>query len=232
MTSSYPPLPPSPSLPSLSQRKKPVIPTKSHPTVPPKKKLKFAQHVVRQDTEVARARPQVSREQREKMSEKDLLNLIEKITTGFETKLTMVDYDRMISETDRNTAFRANEDMENFITSLIDHFVRYDIIEVLKEFPLLLERCPGRHDRDRFDGTTIDLIENWDQIGDGKRITVRHIGETVAWMKRYSTVDSESFLDDMDWQHRFLMTAWTQDYMTLYCPTLEKVIQQQTKEDH
>ena len=203
MSSSYPPLPPSP------KDVKPIITKNANAvTAPPKKKLKFATHVVRQDSEVAKARPQVSREQRENMSEKDLLNLIEKITTGFDAKLSMVDYDKMTSEADTDSIFLANEGMENFVTSYLAHCVRFDMVETIQEFPLLQSPESGLSDRDRFDeNSTIDLLENWDQIGDGKSITLKQIASTVAWMKRYTTVDSESYLDDMDWQHRFLMNC-------------------------
>ena len=201
MSSSYPPLPPSP--PDVKPN---IVASTIAIANPLKKKMKFAAHVVRQDVKVSKARPQVSKEQREKMSEKDLLNLVEKITKGFTPKLSMVDYDKMTSDVDNESIFLVNEGMENFVTSYLNHCVRYDMAEILQEFPLLKSPEPGLTDRNRFDGTsTINLLDNWDKIGDGKAITLHQIATTVAWMKRYTSLDSESYLDDMDWQHRFLM---------------------------
>ena len=133
------------------------------------------------------------------MSRKELLTLAEKVTAGFAKKLSMVNYEKMGTDDNDGAIFLVNEGMENFITSFLAHTTRYDFADVLLEFPVLKPNTPGLSDRSRYDGTTnINLFNNWDHVGDGKAITVRQIADTVAWMKRYSTIDSESFLKDMD----------------------------------
>ena len=113
MSSSYPPLPPSPKdvKPTVTKYAQTAIASTPATVAPPSKKMKFTTHIVRQDEEVSNARPLATREQRLKMNEKDLINLIEKITTGFEKKLSKVDYDKMMSKSNKEDLFQANEGM-------------------------------------------------------------------------------------------------------------------------
>ena len=83
--------------------------------------------------------------------------------------------------------------------------------ELMMKFPNL-DDTP--HEADRFNsGKTINLIENWDRIGDGpdKDISVSDIAETVEWIKEYATQDSESYLEDMEWIHEYMLDSLDPD---------------------
>ena len=88
------------------------------------------------------------------MTRKELLVLAEKVTTGFEKKLSMVNYDKMTINKNDDSVFLVNEEMENFFTSTIAHTTRFDFAEVLQEFSILKPSTPGLSDRDRYDGVT------------------------------------------------------------------------------
>ena len=168
--------------------------------------IAFSRQVVRQKTEIERARPQVTKAQRETMNEKELLNLTKEATLGFQTKLTMIAYDKIGTDADSDM-FESNEEIENFVTSFQHHCIRFDMIELLIKFPVL-DLSPQVSDEARHDeGRTIDLLDKWDQIGASKKISLKTIATTITWIKQYCTSDSEPYLDDIDWQHRFLMNC-------------------------
>ena len=84
---------------------------------------------------------------------------------------------------------------------------RYDIIEFTRKFPWL-EESGTVEDSERFrQQKTIDLFEQWDQIGRDKKISLKRIADTTVLMKQYLSEGrvSESFLDDLDWQHKYLI---------------------------
>ena len=167
----------------------------------------FAKKVVRNKAQIKVAKPEVTREARLRFTTKERQNFIEKVITGKSDKLAMIDYGKMMDATAaHDDVFAVNETIENFVSYAAKHFIRFDIIEFMKKFPWLEERG-AVPEEDRFDGKTIDLFEQWDQIGRGKVITLKRIADTTVWMKTYLTEGptSESFLDDLDWQHKYLL---------------------------
>ena len=134
--------------------------------------IAFSRQVVRQKTEIERARPQVTKAQRETMNEKELLNLTKEATLGFQTKLTMIAYDKIGTDADSDM-FESNEEIENFVTSFQHHCIWFDMIELLIKFPVL-DLSPQVSDEARHDEwRTIDLLDKWDQIGASKQIPSR-----------------------------------------------------------
>ena len=70
------------------------------------------------------------------MNEKELLSLTKEATVGFEKKLSMTSYDKIGTASD-NEVFEAHEGIENFVTTFMNHCIRFDMDELLHEFPLL-----------------------------------------------------------------------------------------------
>ena len=188
------------------------------PSVPPsnpvqqvKKKLTFSTIQVRKSEEVT-LKPEITKDQREHArvySQKEYLSITEKATHGTSKKLSMVDYTKFTTaNNDELDIFQENEDVENFITNFEGHCIRFDMADLLREFPILERSTDPNDDSDRFrNGETWDLLNNWDQIGPYKKITIPNIAETIDWVVRYASVGCESYLTDLSWTHRYLMNS-------------------------
>ena len=168
----------------------------------------FVNTVVRAKSQIKISKPEVPRDTRLGYTPKERQNFIDKVITGRSTKLTMIDYGKMMdTSTTNDDVFAVNETIENFIDEAKDHFIRYDIIEFMRKFPWL-DESGTVEDSERFhEQKTIDLFQHWDQIGRDKKISLKRIADTTVWMKQYLSEGtiSESFLDDLDWQHKYLI---------------------------
>ena len=79
---------------------------------------------------------------------------------------------------------------------------------LLCEFPILEKSTNPINDSDRFqNGETWDLLNNWDQIGPYKKISIQNIAETIDWVVHYASVGCESHLTDLSWKHHYLMNS-------------------------
>ena len=105
----------------------------------------------------------------------------------------------------QDDVFTINENIENFVVEAEKHFIRYDIVEFMRNFPWLKDKGTVA-EADRFDPLdTINLFNQWDQIGRDKYITLKRIADTTVWVKTYLSEGSESYLDDLDWQHKYFL---------------------------
>jgi hypothetical protein len=155
--------------------------------------------------------PQFSREYRNTASTKEKIQISTKACTGAELKLQKVDYARISTSDQDDELLKNNVAIETFIRKFKRHCIRYDMHEFMTRFPKL-DDTPN--DADRFNqGNTINLIENWDRIGEGtdKEISVEEIADTVEWIRAYATQDSESYLEDMEWIHEHILDSLDED---------------------
>ena len=174
---------------------------------PPKMSLQFAPRKVRTNNDDETLIPQFSREYRSATSTKEKIQISEKACAGADMKLKKVDYAKIATNEKDDELLKNNLAIETFIRKLKRHAIRYDMHELMTKFPMLEDTL---HDHDRFSkGETINLIENWDRIGDGndKRITVTEIADTVAWIKEYASAGSLSYLEDMEWTHEHILNS-------------------------
>ena len=120
----------------------------------------------------------------------------------------MIDYGKMMdTSAPQDDVFAINESIENFVVEAEKHFIRYDVVEFMKNFPWLKDEGTVP-EADRFDpSNTVNLLDQWDQIGRDKLITLRRIADTTVWVKTYLSEESESYLDDLDWQHKYLLNC-------------------------
>ena len=85
--------------------------------------------------------------------------------------MSKLDYDKINDHSTDDMLLKTNINVDRFIEVFETHGNRYDMLYTLKNFPLL-EEAIGNDDATRFrNGNTIDLVENWDQIGEKKAIT-------------------------------------------------------------
>ena len=196
--------PPSPS-------SKGAFATTSNMKPPAKLSLRFAPKKMRNDEDEDALIPQFSREYRSIATTKEKITISREACSGAEMKLKKVDYARIATNEKDDELIKNNVAIETFIMNFKMHSIRYDMQELMTKFPILEDTLI---DTDRFNnGKTINLIENWDRIGDGtgKQITVREIADTVAWIKRYAEADSVSYLEDMQWLHVHILNSLDED---------------------
>ena len=174
-------------------------------------KPSFADSAVRKAEDIAQAKPQFSREIREKASTKEKLIISSEATKGAESKLQKVDVVTELSQKGRKSVLNNNVEVDTFIENLERHCVRFDMNYFMTNFPSLEEASAGDHDRFR-SGKTVDLFKKWDLIGSkhsNKQVVLNNIGETIAWLKTYTKAESESYLEDMEWVHMHLLNSMT-----------------------
>ena len=185
--------------------------TKTLVTTTTRQVPKFALKQVRAANDDMIMTPQFSREYRTQCSTKERLQLSREACKGAELKLQKVNYARISTYEKDDELLKNNVAIETFIRKFKEHCTKFDMTEFLSKFPVLEDNC---NDANRFDkGNTINLLENWDRIGDGvdKRITVTEIADTISWIKCFATDDSTSFLEDMEWTHLHIMDSMDEE---------------------
>ena len=189
----------------------------------------FDKRVVRDKRQIKISKAEVTRDTRSNFTIKERQNFIEKVTTGRTSKLAMIDYGKMMnSSTPQDDVFVINESIENFVVEAEKHFIRYDVIEFMKNFPWLQDQGTVP-EADRFDqGHTVNLINCWDQIGRDKRITLRRIAETTTWVKTYLSAGFESYLDDLDWQHKYFLDCMDDNLLQSVLGELKNKFEEET----
>ena len=199
---------PSSSAPSTAPAAGTVAPTPvaAPIIVPPTQK--FGKTVVRSKEQKSGQRAQYSRNWRENCTSKEKSQFIKDATTGLTKKISKIDYDK-IHTTDADFFLEKNISVETFIDNIRKHCVRYDIAYTFQNFPLLDEPVGGDEWTRARNGRTIDLFEEWDQIGEGtnKKLSVEQISETINWLKDHTIPECESYIDDLDWTHLFILDS-------------------------
>ena len=191
-------------------------------TAPSSSQPTFETHEVRNDDQIKITRPQFSRTMREKLPPKEKINLTTEATSGSDKKIKRVDYSKVNLESTDANALKNNVEIESFINEFENHCVRFDMVYTLKNFPLLDDPIVSGDDSTRFrNGNTIDLIKKWDQIGDGKEISLQLIGEAIDWLKRYTSKNCESYLEDLQWVDLHLKNSMQASLRESVSSTLE-----------
>ena len=143
---------------------------------------------------------------------------MEKATLGVTPKLQSVDFESITAEGD-NSKFENSLEVDSFLSKLESHFHRFDIIHFFNHFPVLEE--PHQSESDRFrSGTTIDLFSVWDQIGKDKLISTSQIADTIEWIRAFSTNESASYIEDLDWSHQYLLNSMEPELLETVHSTL------------
>ena len=134
---------------------------------------------------------------RAQMQSKEKMALIERITTGFETKLLMIEYNKMDGDENQTNVFATNEDIENFNNWSPESFCLIWYNQYILGISNAREPRFNRQREDHHDNNdTIDLFNNWDQIGQNKSVSLFCISDRIVWMKTYLESSCESFLDE------------------------------------
>jgi hypothetical protein len=191
----------------------------------PPKKPSFATQVVRGEEECKKARPQFTREAREiasKKSSKDYIHIAKEARSGLGTDLSMIDYAKIGMSSKDDSLFKNNLEVETFIVNFELHCIRYDMAEFYENFPVLDPPDSSGDETNRYSkGKTINLFKKWDRIGDLKDISLTQIADTIAWIKKYATKESESYLEDLDWSHHALIASMDDELSETVTSTLQ-----------
>ena len=171
--------------------------------------LQFAAAPVRSNRELESAKAQFTKVTRMSVPSKELLSISEKAMTGAELKLEKVDYDKVADSNDV-TIFQNNVKVENFVSKLKQHAIKFDAVDLFQKFPLLDEAIVDESDRFR-NNKTIDLLDKWDRIGDNKELSIKDLADTIIWIKTFATSSSEVFLQDLDWMHHHLLNSMSEE---------------------
>jgi hypothetical protein len=174
-----------------------------------RQKIKFASVEVRPAESRRKLPPQFSKEVRAIASSKELMTISDKAQTGTTSKLSMIDYSKIGVDSKDDSLFQNNLEIETFIEKFEIHCGTFEMIELFNEFPVLQEPLDEHLDgADRFrEGKTINLLDKWDRIGDDKDISLRDIADTIHWIKKFATSDSEAYLQDLSWTHNYLLRS-------------------------
>jgi hypothetical protein len=172
----------------------------------------FEKVAVRSDDDCKQAEPQVpraTRMQAKLKSSKEYVHISEKAQAGTgEAKLSMIDYAKIGVNSQDDSLFESNVEVETFVNNFERHCINYDMVAFLHNFPLLDPPTPGVDESTRFQsGNTINLLDKWDRIGENKDITLDEIARTTHWIKTYTSKGSQSYLDDMAWTHNYLLNS-------------------------
>jgi hypothetical protein len=171
----------------------------------------FETVAVRTDDNCKQAEPQVPRAihiQAKQTSSKEFILISEKAQKGTEVKLSMIDYAKIGVNSQDDTLFESNVEVETSVNNFKRHCINYDMVALLHNFPLLEPSVPGIHESTRFhSGNTINLLDKWDRIGENKDITLDQIAHTTHWIKTYTSKGSQLYLGDMAWGHNYLLNS-------------------------
>eukprot|EP00957_Ditylum_brightwellii_P139717 10647777-Ditylum_brightwellii.AAC.1 len=88
------------------------------------------------------------------------------------------------------------------------HLACFDMIYLSENFPLL---SPKQADTNKSlcnqNKLTTNLIRKWDQIGNGKLITVPQIAETIMRLFTYLVNRSDEYIYNMQWSLTYLLNS-------------------------
>ena len=157
---------------------------------PTPSKPSFATSEVRGKEDIGYVGPQFTHQQRDTCSSKDKQQFIKDASEGANLKLSKLDYDKINDQTTDDLLLKTNVNVDRFIETFETHGNRYDMLYIFKNFPLLENAIDSGGDASHFhNGNTIDLLDNWDQIGEKKTMTLGMIADTIVWLKRFTTTD-------------------------------------------
>ena len=84
------------------------------------------------------------------------------------------------------------------------------MIYFIKNVPILTATEVANDEAERFDdGKTINLLEDWDQIGENNLTALENVGDTIAWLNTFSV--EESYLEDLKRMDQHFLNSMNQD---------------------
>ncbi len=184
------------------------------PSAPTEPKLGFATQAVRKKEDIAITKAQFPKSYRLTVTAEERMKISKAACTGASLKLEKVDYSKMSKDTFNDDQFDKIVEMQTFLSQTKQHFIKYDMCYLFRNFPVLEDSVSGdpNNKSDRFrSGHTVDLFEVWSRIGTGKEIPVQRIADVVGWIQEYATEDSAPFLEDMEWTHAYLLGSMSND---------------------
>lgn len=172
----------------------------------------FSATAVRNLNDIALTKSQFTKAYRTSAPADERIKLYKGACTGSDKKLKKIDYAKMSqdSSTFSDNQFDNIVEMNRFLLNMKDHFIKYDMAYFFMNFPVLEASTSGvvGDDGDRFrSGITVNLFDLWTQIGVKKDIVIENIADSMKWLQVYTNKASETFLEDLEWTHRYLMDS-------------------------
>eukprot|EP00957_Ditylum_brightwellii_P109787 8373392-Ditylum_brightwellii.AAC.1 len=79
---------------------------------------------------------------------------------------------------------------------------------LFENFPKLSPKDPNIDDSKHFNkNETVNLLNNWDYIDEGKEITLTQISVRVAWLHTYLNRSCNEYIQDIKWISTYLLNS-------------------------
>lgn len=111
-------------------------------------------------------------------------------------KLQRINFESITVEGDP-TKFESSLEVDYFLDKLESHLYHFFLAPFFIVFLLLEHTLNNESDRLR-NGRTINLLTNWDQIGESKSITTNQIAKTIERIQSFEDATSSSLIKDLD----------------------------------
>lgn len=111
-------------------------------------------------------------------------------------KLQRINFESITVEGDP-TKFESSLEVDYFLDKLESHLYHFVLAPFFTVFLLLEHTLNNESDRLR-NGRTINLLTNWDQIGESKSITTNQIAKTIERIQSFEDATSSSLIKDLD----------------------------------
>ena len=167
----------------------------------------FASTKVRSKQQIGFTRQQFSHTLRESSTTKDKIQICHEVTTGAMIKIKKIDCDQVGINSKDDTLFENNVEVKTFISAVERHCIHFDMAYFFKNFPILKDPINGDHSMRFSNGLTVDLFEEWEMIGDQKPVSLQMMAEGIQWLKEYTDLSCESYLEDLEWTNKHLMSS-------------------------
>ncbi len=144
---------------------------------------------------------------------------MEKATLGAIPKLQSIDFESITAKETIQILKIVLNQVDSFLSKLEPHFHCFDIIHFFSHFPVLNELLQDESDHFQ-NGTTINLLSVWDQIGKDKLISACQISDTIEWIRTFSTPELASYIEDLDWSNQYLLNSMEPELLETVHSTL------------
>ena len=170
----------------------------------------FASAAVRSENSIALTKAQFPKSYRAAATAEERMKICKEACTGSAMKLKKIDYSKMVQESFSDDQFDSIVGMTTFLSTMKQHFVKYDMAYFFQFFPDLEPSETGdpnnQHDRFR-SKKTVNLFDRWNQIGVKKDFILTKIADVVGWLQMYTDTSSNAYLEDLEWTHKYLMAS-------------------------
>ena len=173
---------------------------------------KFGTSICCSKHDVILTKPQFPKSYRESASADEQLKISKATCTGSKVKLQKINDTKLSKESNTFSDDQFNNivEMHLFLSEMKQHFTKYDCVHFFCNFPALNCSKTGGPDNESHcwrNQDTVDLFQQWTQIGVKKDYLIDHIAEAVGWLQLYTTEESKMFLEDLEWTRKYLMDS-------------------------